>query len=120
MIMKEKNKPPKKPSRIWTFNLYAGQIELEIPSRDKNFTSIEEYICYIFSLRMSQSNLILILASIRTRFSTTVDCRGLLKTCHSVATALAQNREFAIWNANINTINLSAPWTDSSPAQAQA
>lgn len=122
MMMKMEKKPNNKnqPSRIWTFNPYAGQIELEIPSRDKDFIFIEEYICYLFSLRVSQSNLIFILASIRTKFPTTVDCYGLLKTCHSIATALSQSRAAAIWNANIKTINLLAPWTDTSPSQAQA
>lgn len=62
---------------------------------------------------MSQFNLIFILASIRTKFSATEDCCGLLKICHGVATALFQNRAIAIWNANIKT-------TNSSPAQAQA
>lgn len=53
MIMEGKKATNKQPSRIITFNLYAGQIELEIPSRDKNFISIEDYVCYLFSLRMS-------------------------------------------------------------------
>lgn len=56
---------------------------------------------------MSQFNLIFILANIRTKFSATVDCCGLLKICHGVATALSQNRAVAVWNANNKTTNSS-------------